>query len=406
MEKERVILVGVILPKTEESQFQYSMLELRRLVDTAHGVVVQTLTQKIERVNRASFIGSGKLEELATLVEMEEADTVIFNGELSATQIRNLDQTLGVKIIDRTQLILDIFAMRAKSRAGKLQVSYAQAKYLLPRLAGQGVTLSRLGGGIGTRGPGESKLELDRRFLRRNMNEIKKQLIELENHRSRLLKRRVEQKPFRFALIGYTNAGKSTIFNRLSLAAVLQENQLFATLDPTTRKVKLDGGLEVLLTDTVGFIQDLPTTLIEAFKSTLEESREADCLLHIVDSSNPDYVSHEKTVYAILAELEMGHIPCVTIYNKIDKKTASFTPDQPYFEEISAVSEAAPKYLKQMMENQVRKVWKPYYVEIKATEGKTLAKYKAETLIDELSFDETTESYHLRGFYSGKDKLE
>ncbi|MFS0525620.1 GTPase HflX, partial [Listeria monocytogenes] len=248
MEREKIILVGVFLPNKTEEAFWNSMKELHSLAKTANAEVMDELIQKLERVNQASFIGSGKLDELAALVEMHEADVVIFNSELSATQVRNISAAVEARIIDRTQLILDIFAMCAKSREGKLQVAYAQYKYLLPRLSGQGISLSKLGGGIGSRGPGESKLEMDKRHIREKMHDIKAQLTHVEQHRKRIIERRNTQSVFRFGLIGYTNAGKSTIFNRLTNETTLQENKLFATLDPTTRKVRFSGGFQALLT--------------------------------------------------------------------------------------------------------------------------------------------------------------
>ncbi|MFS0541766.1 GTPase HflX, partial [Listeria monocytogenes] len=248
MEREKIILVGVFLPNKTEEAFWNSMKELHSLAKTANAEVMDELIQKLERVNQASFIGSGKLDELAALVEMHEADVVIFNSELSATQVRNISAAVEARIIDRTQLILDIFAMCAKSREGKLQVAYAQYKYLFPRLSGQGVSLSKLGGGIGSRGPGESKLEMDKRHIREKMHDIKAQLTHVEQHRKRIIERRNTQSVFRFGLIGYTNAGKSTIFNRLTNETTLQENKLFATLDPTTRKVRFSGGFQALLT--------------------------------------------------------------------------------------------------------------------------------------------------------------
>lgn len=216
VEREKIILVGVFLPNKTEEAFWNSMKELHSLAKTANAEVMDELIQKLERVNQASFIGSGKLDELAALVEMHEADVVIFNSELSATQVRNISAAVEARIIDRTQLILDIFAMCAKSREGKLQVAYAQYKYLLPRLSGQGISLSKLGGGIGSRGPGESKLEMDKRHIREKMHDIKAQLTHVEQHRKRIIERRNTQSVFRFGLIGYTNAGKSTIFNRLT----------------------------------------------------------------------------------------------------------------------------------------------------------------------------------------------
>lgn len=401
---ERAILVGCELPKQTEEHFYYSMLELGSLAKTAQAEVVGEVTQKRERVHPATFVGSGKIEEIATFVAEMEVDVVLFNSELSATQVRNISQIVDARILDRTQLILDIFAMRAKTREGKLQVALAQYQYLLPRLSGQGVSLSRLGGGIGTRGPGETKLEMDRRHIRQKMVDIKKQLDIVVKHRERITARRNDQAIFRFGLIGYTNAGKSTLFNRLSDAKTLEEDQLFATLDPTTRKLAFSQGYTALLTDTVGFIQDLPTTVVAAFRSTLEETANVDVLLHVVDCSNPDYVQHEKTVLALLEELGMQHIPILTVYNKKDQQLPYFIPTQPNYVEVSALEESSQYFLMEKMLWEIKQLWQPYVVHVPASDGRMLHKYKQETVIIEETFDEGTESYQLKGYQARKDK--
>ncbi|HBI5848151.1 TPA: GTPase HflX [Listeria monocytogenes] len=403
MEREKIILVGVILPNKTEEAFWNSMNELHSLAKTANGEVVDELIQKLERVNQASFIGSGKLEELAALVEMHEADVVIFNSELSATQVRNISKAVEARIIDRTQLILDIFAMRAKSKEGKLQVAYAQYKYLLPRLSGQGVSLSKLGGGIGSRGPGESKLEMDKRHIREKMHDIKAQLTHVEQHRKRIIERRNTQSVFRFGLIGYTNAGKSTIFNRLTNETTLQEDKLFATLDPTTRKIRFSGGFQALLTDTVGFIQDLPTTLIAAFRSTLEETANVDVLIHVVDASNPDYLQHETTVLSLLEELEMNHLPTLVIYNKMDQTPATFVPDQPENLLISALDQEAPDTIKQRMMQLIEKNWTFFTLELSEEKGKELAQIKQQAWVTKLEYIESKQSYHIEGYKPRKE---
>lgn len=403
VEREKIILVGVILPNKTEEAFWNSMNELHSLAKTANGEVVDELIQKLERVNQASFIGSGKLEELATLVEMHEADVVIFNSELSATQVRNISKAVDARIIDRTQLILDIFAMRAKSKEGKLQVAYAQYKYLLPRLSGQGVSLSKLGGGIGSRGPGESKLEMDKRHIREKMHDIKTQLTHVEQHRKRIIERRNIQSVFRFGLIGYTNAGKSTIFNRLTNETTLQEDKLFATLDPTTRKIRFSGGFQALLTDTVGFIQDLPTTLIAAFRSTLEETANVDVLIHVVDASNPDYLQHETTVISLLEELEMNHLPTLVIYNKMDHAPATFVPDQPENLLISALDQEAPDTIKQRMIQLIEKNWAFFTLELSEEKGKELAQIKQQAWVTKLEYIESKQSYHIEGYKPRKE---
>ncbi|HAO6108070.1 TPA: GTPase HflX [Listeria monocytogenes] len=403
MEREKIILVGVFLPNKTEETFWNSMKELHSLAKTANAEVMDELIQKLERVNQASFIGSGKLDELAALVEMHEADVVIFNSELSATQVRNISAAVEARIIDRTQLILDIFAMRAKSREGKLQVAYAQYKYLLPRLSGQGISLSKLGGGIGSRGPGESKLEMDKRHIREKMHDIKAQLTHVEQHRKRIIERRNTQSVFRFGLIGYTNAGKSTIFNRLTNETTLQENKLFATLDPTTRKVRFSGGFQALLTDTVGFIQDLPTTLIAAFRSTLEETANVDVLIHVVDASNPDYLQHETTVISLLEELEMNHLPTLVIYNKMDHAPATFVPDQPESLLISALDLEAPDTIKQRMIQLIEKNWAFFTIELSEEKGKELAQIKQQAWVTKLEYIESKQSYHIEGYKPRKE---
>lgn len=403
VEREKIILVGVFLPNKTEEAFWNSMKELHSLAKTANAEVMDELIQKLERVNQASFIGSGKLNELAALVEMHEADVVIFNSELSATQVRNISAAIEARIIDRTQLILDIFAMRAKSREGKLQVAYAQYKYLLPRLSGQGISLSKLGGGIGSRGPGESKLEMDKRHIREKMHDIKAQLTHVEQHRKRIIERRNTQSVFRFGLIGYTNAGKSTIFNRLTNETTLQENKLFATLDPTTRKVRFSGGFQALLTDTVGFIQDLPTTLIAAFRSTLEETANVDVLIHVVDASNPDYLQHETTVISLLEELEMNHLPTLVIYNKMDHAPAAFVPDQPESLLISALDQEAPDTIKQRMIQLIEKNWAFFTIELSEEKGKELAQIKQQAWVTKLEYIESKQSYHIEGYKPRKE---
>ncbi|CUL37816.1 GTPase HflX [Listeria monocytogenes] len=403
MEREKIILVGVFLPNKTEEAFWNSMKELHSLAKTANAEVMDELIRKLERVNQASFIGSGKLDELAALVEMHEADVVIFNSELSATQVRNISAAVEARIIDRTQLILDIFAMCAKSREGKLQVAYAQYKYLLPRLSGQGISLSKLGGGIGSRGPGESKLEMDKRHIREKMHDIKAQLTHVEQHRKRIIERRNTQSVFRFGLIGYTNAGKSTIFNRLTNETTLQENKLFATLDPTTRKVRFSGGFQALLTDTVGFIQDLPTTLIAAFRSTLEETANVDVLIHVVDASNPDYLQHETTVISLLEELEMNHLPTLVIYNKMDHAPATFVPDQPESLLISALDQEAPDTIKQRMIQLIEKNWAFFTIELSEEKGKELAQIKQQAWVTKLEYIESKQSYHIEGYKPRKE---
>ncbi|WP_209122298.1 GTPase HflX [Alkalihalobacillus sp. BA299] len=399
--QERVILAGCQTKDRTDDHFLYSMEELKALTTTAQGVVVATVEQKKVSIDPATYLGRGKIEELSLLIEEKEADVIIFNDELSAGQIRNISSICGdsVRVIDRTQLILDIFAQRAQSKEGKLQVELAQLNYLLPRLMGRGLALSRLGGGIGTRGPGETQLETDRRHIRRRMDEIKEQLATIVQHRKQYRERRKENQVLQIALVGYTNAGKSTILNRLTAADTLEQNLLFATLDPTTRKFKLPSGLNVLLSDTVGFIQDLPTTLIAAFRSTLEEVREADLILHIIDASHKNFIEHQKTVLSLLEDLEVNEIPMLTVYNKAD-----LIEDQErvivHSSEIliSAKEHEHLKRLSEKMEGLLKKDMVYYKAQILSTEGKLLSKVKTETILIRQSWNEDVEAYECEGY--------
>ncbi len=395
---ERVILVGCQLEEPDH-KFAYSMDELVHLVRSAKGTVVATLTQKRKKIEPSTYIGKGKIEELVHLIEEKEADTIIFNDELTTSQVRNIHERTKAAVIDRTQLILDIFSQRAQSREGKLQVELAQLSYLLPRLGGQGLVLSRQGGGIGTRGPGETQLETDRRHIRRRMDEIKRQLEAVVSHRKRYRERRKHNEAIQIALVGYTNAGKSTLLNRLVHSETLAEDQLFATLDPTTRQLHLPSGMSVLLSDTVGFIQDLPTTLIAAFRSTLEELIHADLLLHVVDCSNPDYEQHEKTVKTLMTELDAAHIPQLLIYNKADEKIAHFFPTHEETSiEMSALNPKHITALKKAIESKLIEQFVSYELFLRPDEGRLLAQCKHETILREQTWLEEKELYYVSGF--------
>lgn len=314
VQAERAILVGL-----ENGDGYDSLSELAELAATAGAIVVGRETQKRKQVDNATYIGSGKAEELSLTASELEADIVIFDDELSAIQQRNLENAIGIPVIDRTTLILDIFAARATSREGKLQVELAQLKYRLPRLLGKGLVLSRLGGGIGTKGPGEKKLEIDRRRIRRRIFELEQELSEIEKQRSLRRENREAGTTPAIALVGYTNAGKSTLLNRISEADVLAEDKLFATLDPVVRQITLPGGTNAVVSDTVGFINKLPHDLIKAFHSTLEEVSNADLLLHIIDCSSDYYDVQMRVVEDVLVELNAGEIPRINVYNKVDK---------------------------------------------------------------------------------------
>lgn len=312
---ERALLVSV---DTGDFDTRASMAELYELALSAGAEPIADLTQKREAPNSATCVGSGRLEEIKIFCQNRDIDLLIFDLELSPTQIRNLEAETDVRVIDRTMLILDIFASRARSREGKLQVELAQLKYMLPRLTGKGISLSRLGGGIGTRGPGESKLETDRRHIHRRIEALKEQLSQVEHHRAQLRRRREKDGVITVAIVGYTNAGKSTLMNLLTEAGVLAEDKLFATLDPTARALRLPGGATVMLIDTVGLVRRLPHHLVEAFKSTLEEAASADLILNVCDASSEEAQVHLEVTRALLRELGSADRPILPVLNKCD----------------------------------------------------------------------------------------
>ena len=317
--QERAVLVGVGSAALRHGwELNSSMEELAQLAKTAGAKVVGRIVQKLEKPSSTHYIGSGRLQQLVDLKSTLNYDTAVFNDELRPRQQRNLEEALGVKVIDRTALILDIFSRSARTKEGKLQVDLAQHEYLLPRLAGQWSHLERLGGGIGTRGPGESQIETDRQLIRKRISSIKRQIEAVRKHRELYRRKREKSHTPLVALVGYTNAGKSTLLNVLCKSDVLVENKLFSTLDPVTRKLHLPDGRNILLTDTVGFIHKLPPLIVAAFHATLEELDEADLLLHVVDITSPDAVSQSQTVEEILKQLKLDAKPRITVVNKID----------------------------------------------------------------------------------------
>lgn len=316
IKKTNVILAAV---DTGEYDMESSLAELEELTRTADGIVVGIITQKRPAFDPGYCMGAGRLEELASVCDELNAELIVFDHELSATQIRNIENITDVRVIDRTMLILDIFASRARTSEGKLQVELALQKYRLPRLTGMGVEMSRLGGGIGTRGPGETKLETDRRHIKRRINALEDELGLLEERRKRMRLRRKKDSVLTAAIVGYTNVGKSTLLNALTEAGVLAENKLFATLDTTSRAIELPDGRSVMLIDTVGLIRRLPHSLVEAFKSTLEEAAASDLIIEIIDSSSPEADEQIKVTHDLLLELGCDDIPHIYVLNKCDK---------------------------------------------------------------------------------------
>ena len=315
--EERVILVGVRENNGEDTE--ESLQELAELARTAGAETVGSLIQNREAIHPGTYIGKGKIEELRAMADILDATGIVCDDELSPAQLRNLEQELDMKVMDRTLIILDIFAARASTNEGKIQVELAQLKYRQARLVGLRDSLSRLGGGIGTRGPGEKKLEMDRRLIKDRIAQLNRELADVKRHREVTRAKRSKNKAPVAAIVGYTNAGKSTLLNTLTGAGVLQEDKLFATLDPTTRTLGMEGGAQILLTDTVGFIRKLPHHLIEAFRSTLEEAKYADIILHVVDASNPQMEKQMYVVYQTLANLGVKDKTMVTLFNKQDR---------------------------------------------------------------------------------------
>lgn len=316
-EQEKVVLVSVCLGETIDAL--ESLDELSELIKTAGAKTVGQIIQNRDTVNLATYVGKGKIEEIKELVDETGATGIVCDDELSPTQLRNLEDALDIKVMDRTLIILDIFAARALTREGKIQVELAQLKYRSSRLVGLRSSLSRLGGGIGTKGPGEKKLEMDRRLIKDRISQLSKELEDVKKHRDVLRQQRSKNQAPVICIVGYTNAGKSTLLNRLTLAGVLEEDKLFATLDPTTRNLELPSGQQVMITDTVGFIRKLPHHLVDAFRSTLEEALYSDMIIHVVDCANPQMEKQMLAVYDTLNSLNVKDKTIITAFNKIDK---------------------------------------------------------------------------------------
>lgn len=355
--QEQVILVGISADSTTDRETEESLEELKELVHTAGAEVVGTVIQRREQVHPGTYVGTGKTEEIAELIETTGATGIVCDDELSPAQIKNLEAVLNTKIMDRTLIILDIFAARATTSEGKIQVELAQLKYRLSRLTGLGRSMSRLGGGIGTRGPGEKKLEIDRRLIQDRIAFLNRELKDVVRHREINRAKREKSEIPVVAIVGYTNAGKSTLLNHLTDADVLEEDQLFATLDPTTRILELPGRQQVLLTDTVGFIRKLPHHLIEAFKSTLEEAKYADCIFHVVDAANPQRDKQMHIVYETLDRLGVKDKKIVTLFNKQDLRTdeeplQDYRADQILF--ISAARDEGLEEVRDLLANFLR----------------------------------------------------
>ena len=323
----RAILVGICTDDRRSAEIEKSLDELERLLETAGGTCFAKVVQNKDKPDPRTLIGSGKVREICELCEANDIELVVFDEELAPSQIRNLEDEIGkdVRVIDRSMLILDIFALHAVSREGKLQVELAQLKYTAPRLTGHGTEMSRLGGGIGTRGPGESKLETDRRHMHRRITALEEELRTLERNRQTMRAARDRSGIPKIAIVGYTNAGKSTLLNRLTDAGILAEDKLFATLDPTTRKYELPSGESVLLTDTVGFIRKLPHHLVHAFKSTLDEAVYADALMIVIDVSDPEFREQAEVTESLLEELGAAGKPTLYVFNKCDRGAAEFS---------------------------------------------------------------------------------
>lgn len=366
--------------------------ELKELAESIGIEIIGTHIQNRTAVDRKSYVGSGFLEEVK--MQYKDIDYAIVNDEILASQNRAIENLLDTSVIDRTQVILDIFSLRAQSKAGKLQVELAQLEYLVPRLKGQGINLSRLGAGIGTRGPGETKLETDRRHINSRISDIKRQLKVVESHRLRYRDKRRSNQVTKCSLIGYTNAGKSTLFNTLTNADTLQENKLFATLEPLTREMVLPSGFQCIISDTVGFIQKLPTTLVESFKSTLEEAADSDFIIHVIDNNAPDILSQYDTVLDLIDSLNMKEIPQLVLFNKTDLNDEKrLLPAAPHH----FVNKNMPAQdILMNIETFMTKYFKEYETTIPLARQDKLYRLKRQTIVKEVDLDE--ENVNITGF--------
>ena len=401
---ERLILVAAQKKQYDENEAWESLEELEELVNTAGGEVITKILQRVDRINAGLYIGTGKVEEIKSLAQLHEATGIVFDDELSPMQMRNLAEAFNLKVMDRTMVILDIFASRALSKEGKLQVEMAQLKYQSSRLVGFGAMLSRQAGGIGSRGPGEKKLELDKRHLKIRMEILQAELAEVEKHRQLIRARRDKNNTPVVAIVGYTNAGKSTLLNQLSGSNVYVQNQLFATLDPTTRGITLPSGSEILLTDTVGFIRKLPHHLVKAFYSTLEEAKYADIILHVMDVSSPYLETHQQVVYDTLSGLGVSDIPIIAVYNKIDKISENYLRDEHATHEvaISAKQGIGCKQLLETLEEILYSNMKFFEIQVPYT-NQDIVRFCHE-YAERLEEEYTNEGVSVKG-YMPKDKL-
>ena len=396
-QEERVILVAVSTDDNDDTV--HSVEELAELVSTAGATAVGTVIQNRENIHPGTYVGKGKIEEIREMIWEREATGIVCDDELSPAQLRNLEDALEIKVMDRTMVILDIFASRARTREGKIQVELAQLRYRAARLVGLRSSLSRLGGGIGTRGPGEKKLEMDRRLIHDRISVLKAELEDVKRHRDVQRKQREGSGTMTLAIVGYTNAGKSTLLNKLTQAGILAEDKLFATLDPTTRALTLPGGEKVLLTDTVGFIRKLPHHLIDAFKSTLEEAKYSDVILHVVDCSNPQMDMQMYVVYETLRQLEVQGKEIVTVFNKIDRMDADVTcrdPKADFRVKISAKTGEGLDDLLETIENILRS--RRIYLEkiFSYAEAGKIQKIRAKGQL--LSEEYTDEGIHVKAY--------